>query len=471
MFADFPIDKILFELKKENLLPGILFRTSRKQCDADAEKAVDFEDASLSEDQQQILESEVREVIGKYGMDESVIVAHSQYDTLVRTGVGAHHAGQLLLWRLLLEELMIRGKLRLMIATGTVAAGVDFPARTVIITAHSRRSSEGFAVLSASEFRQMSGRAGRRGKDAVGICLVAPSRFSDARVIHAVSKKLPEPLRSSYFAAPSTMLNLLKFRNADDLDYTVSKSLASFLDRKNGTRIREEADQQEKISELEDKLNDYEKKRLAKRIRRMRRDADILDNKQQVSLQAALAHLERLGHIEQGVLTEKGYWAAELCTTLVLELAEVIDQHLLTDLDATQLIAIIGAISGDSHRSYLSFQESPIEKKLYQAVDNELARVLETAGDRAIGYQVEVIPEAGLTVLRWMESESWTEFSGLLRLAGVAEGDIARLVNQTADHLNQISRLLDSHPDLARRAADARRLILKPPLTEGLAVQ
>ncbi len=55
-----------------------------------------------------------------------------------------------------------------------------------------------------------------------------------------------------------------------------------------------------------------------------------------------------------------------------------------------------------------------------------------------------------------MESKDWTEFVSLLRLAGVAEGDVSRLVTQTAEHLNQLSRLNETHPALAATAEEGR---------------
>jgi superfamily II RNA helicase len=82
-----------------------------------------------------------------------------------------------------------------------------------------------------------------------------------------------------------------------------------------------------------------------------------------------------------------------------------------------------------------------------------------------------VLPDAALTVMTWMECESWTEFSSLLRLARVADGDISRLVTQTADHLNQIVRIRSTHPELAKAAAEARQRLLRPPLTDIVTIE
>ena len=470
MYREYPVTKILPELERHSLLPGILFRTSRRQCDNDVMRLSRTREYRLPVPNQLQLRDAVRSVIDKYQVEPEVIFEHPQYNALIHSGTGAHHAGQLLIWRILLEELMTLGLLRLMVATGTVAAGVDFPARTVIITAHSRRGSDGFRVLAAAEFQQMSGRAGRRGKDSVGMCLIAPSPFSDARVLSRVAKQPPEPLKSSYFASPSTVLNLLRYRSVDDLRYTVEKSLAAFLDRKAAKAIR--ADVERKQIELDQsgqELSDTQRKKLSKRIRRETRQAEKLDRRQVDLLDNSLEGLERLGHMQEGRLTDKGHWAANLCTTLVLELAEAIDAGLLAELDGTELLGLLGSISGDSYKKYLNIAENPVNPERYAQLQSLLTRVGEAYQRPGATDPVEVVPDAGLTVILWMQSQSWLEFAGILRLAGVPEGDVARLVTQTADHLHQISRLTESHPRLAELALEGRLGILKPPLTEVLA--
>lgn len=465
MFGEYPATKIIDELSRDNLLPAILFRTSRRQCDTDIESMQDARGVELLRTERSALKNEIDAVIQKYALDRQVVENHQHYSALMRSGAGAHHAGQLLMWRLLLEELMSRGVMRLMVATGTVAAGVDFPARTVVVTAHSKRGSEGFNILTATELQQMSGRAGRRGKDSVGICLVAPSKFSDARVVSEVIKRPPEPLRSAYYTAPSTVLNLLKFRNVDDLRYTVSRSLASFLDRKSARSIRAEAQAEQEAADANAELKGEAHKKTQKRIRRKIRDAELLEARQELQLNQVLLGLETLGYLHEGGLTRKGYWAAGLCTTYVLELAEAIEQGLFYDLGVVELVGLAASISGDAHRSYYELAKNPVKPELFE----RFAKVIEEVQlkyPREYAAELKVLPQAALTVLTWMEAKDWAEFSALLRLAKVAEGDVARLVTQTADHLNQLCKLHESHPDLARSAAEARRMILKPPLSE-----
>ncbi len=466
---EFPIPRMLDELIDDNLLPALIFRTARKQCDADIERLARSRSALLSDDFQKILANEVESVASRYAIDLNVLTENPQYQALITTGCGAHHAGQLLAWRLLLEELMSRGLLRMMIATGTVAAGVDFPARTVVVSAHSRRGNEGFVILAASEFQQMSGRAGRRGKDAVGICLVAPGVYCDARVIHEIAQRPPEPLRSVYFAAPSSVLNLLKYRNVDDLRFTVERSFGSYLDRKTALRMRETAVAESEML-AQDDMSGERRKKAQKRIRRLEREADEMQARQMSALEVSLEGLTKLGYIERGGLTEKGFWAANLCTTLVLELAEAIADGLFDDLRVEELVGLVAAIAGDPHRPYYSLQQNPIKKEHFKKMNGILQRVREGYKSPS-GSEVAVVPDAALTVNLWMEAQSWNEFASLLRLAGVAEGDVARLITQTADHLNQITRLEDSHPLLAKAAAEGRKCLLRPPVSDEFMIE
>jgi superfamily II RNA helicase len=211
----------------------------------------------------------------------------------------------------------------------------------------------------------MAGRAGRRGKDAVGVCLITPSKFSDARVLLEVSKRPPEPLRSQYFASPSTVLNLLKYRNVDDLQYTVERSLAAFLDRKDASRLREEALSEQEQIDNDTSLKGERRKKADKRVRRKLREADDLEKRQETSLMLSLDGLRSLGYVEGGALTDKGYWAAELCTSLVLELGEAIAEGLFDDLALFELVGIIASIAGDPHRMYFRLKANPMNPDLF----------------------------------------------------------------------------------------------------------
>jgi hypothetical protein len=90
----------------------------------------------------------------------------------VRAGIGVHHAGMLPRYRRLVETLAQRGLLRVICGTDTLGVGINVPIRTVLITALSKYDGTRMRQLSAREFHQVAGRAGRAGYDTAGTVVV-----------------------------------------------------------------------------------------------------------------------------------------------------------------------------------------------------------------------------------------------------------------------------------------------------------
>ena len=103
---------------------------------------------------------------------------------LLENGIGIHHAGLLPLHKSLVEDLFNSGLLKVCFATETLAAGVNMPARTTVISCLSKRTGSGIAKLTSAQLLQMAGRAGRRGKDVQGNVVLMRSRFEDAEEAH-----------------------------------------------------------------------------------------------------------------------------------------------------------------------------------------------------------------------------------------------------------------------------------------------
>ena len=487
----FSIAAVFLELENDNLLPAIVFRSSRSQCDADVERLANNQKLQLERNTQVELKAKIEAVVAKYDLNMDLVVSHPQYPSLLRAGVGAHHAGQLLMWRLLLEELMSAGFLRMLVATGTVAAGVDFPARSVIMTAHSRRAADGYQNFLTSDFQQMSGRAGRRGKDTVGFCIAVPSRFCDARVLAKIAQRPVEPLASSYYPSPSTVLNLMRYRSVSDLRFIIERSLASFYDRIEARKMVAEAKGMlssvapQLAKDLSFELRDLEalreelsesknfsgnsfsqsEKKILKRVRSLTRQAEDLIGKQLRNLEVTIDGLKHLRYIEGDALTPKGVWAANLCTSYVLEFGEAISDKLFDRCSTVDLIAMVASICGDPFRNYAITEQRPLKEEQSLALQSILDRVsiMELPG---VASEHEVLEGAANSVLTWIHAEGWNEYRALLVLKGIAEGDASRLITQTAEQLNQIARLYETHPELARKAFEGRKLLLRPPLTE-----
>ena len=86
----------------------------------------------------------------------------------LRHGIGLHHAGLLPKYRVLVEQLAQRGLLKVICGTDTLGVGINVPIRTVLFTQLCKFSGQKTGILSARDFHQVSGRAGRKGFDDVG---------------------------------------------------------------------------------------------------------------------------------------------------------------------------------------------------------------------------------------------------------------------------------------------------------------
>ena len=202
---EMPPATLLAALRSYDLLPVIVFMTTRRRCDeAAAEAALAPRPAADAERRERR-----REVLGELAERHPEIRKHRHWDMIARGGVAAHHAGHLPAWKLAIEKLMSAGLLDAIFATATVAAGVDFPARTVALTNIDVRTGRGWRPLTASELQQMTGRAGRRGRDRVGFVVAAPGQHQDPQKMAALLKAPPDPLESQFRATYTTLLNLL----------------------------------------------------------------------------------------------------------------------------------------------------------------------------------------------------------------------------------------------------------------------
>jgi antiviral helicase SKI2 len=92
---------------------------------------------------------------------------------LLKRGVGVHHGGLLPIIKEMVEILFSRGLIKVLFATETFAMGVNMPARTVVFSSLQKHDGQAFRELLPGEYTQMSGRAGRRGLDAVGTVIIS----------------------------------------------------------------------------------------------------------------------------------------------------------------------------------------------------------------------------------------------------------------------------------------------------------
>ncbi|QZY51748.1 DEAD/DEAH box helicase [Leucobacter tenebrionis] len=131
---------------------------------------------------------EIAEAIGDFRFSTGF---GSTLSRLVRAGIGVHHAGMLPRYRRLVEQLAQRGLLRVICGTDTLGVGINVPIRTVVITALTKFDGEKMRRLSAREFHQIAGRAGRAGFDTEGdvIALAPEHEIENAKAVAKAAAK------------------------------------------------------------------------------------------------------------------------------------------------------------------------------------------------------------------------------------------------------------------------------------------
>ena len=214
---------VISKLAELNMLPAIYFIFSRIGCDKAIENIKDLTLVSYSEAN---MISQKLDVYLKN--NQEAIKDKSQCEALKR-GIASHHAGLLPAWKELVEELFQQGLIKVVFATETLAAGINMPARTTVISSLSKRTEDGHRLLFSSEFLQMSGRAGRRGKDTQGYVVTLQTRFEGAKEASALAISKPNSLESQFTPSYGMVLNLLQSYTLEKSKELIKRSFGSFL--------------------------------------------------------------------------------------------------------------------------------------------------------------------------------------------------------------------------------------------------
>ncbi len=213
---------VLRALAAKNMLPAIYFLFSRRGCEEAMKKTGDSR--LLSSAEQAALKNAVDELI----CDNDNLKTHPHLQYLY-SGVAVHHAGMLPSWKVTVEKLFQKGLIKAVFATETLAAGINMPARTTVISAISKRSDEGHRFLTASEFLQMSGRAGRRGMDELGHVVILRHPFEHVEDVAKLATAKADPLKSRFTPSYGMVLNLLQRQSLQEAKDLVERSFGQFV--------------------------------------------------------------------------------------------------------------------------------------------------------------------------------------------------------------------------------------------------
>ncbi|WFP15359.1 DEAD/DEAH box helicase [Citricoccus muralis] len=196
-------------LEREGLLPCIDFIFSRAGCDAAVEQCLASGlDLTSPADKRRIAE-----VVDRAGetlppQDRDVLGFWGWRDGLLR-GFASHHAGLLPPFKEVVEKLFAAGHLKVVFATETLALGINMPARTVVIEKLVKFNGESHQDITAGEYTQLTGRAGRRGIDVEGHAVVLWRPGLNPSAVAGLASRRTYPLNSSFRPTYNMSVNLL----------------------------------------------------------------------------------------------------------------------------------------------------------------------------------------------------------------------------------------------------------------------
>ncbi|HET8913343.1 MAG TPA: DEAD/DEAH box helicase, partial [Ktedonobacteraceae bacterium] len=458
--------EVLSSLQDEDLLPCLYFLPGRKVVEEAASSAARHLFASPEE--QELIREEVRAWLENLSPDDRKLRQVNTMINMLPRGIGFHHAGLIPGLKVLVEALFARGHLRAVFATDTLALGINMPARAVVVGSLSKFDGQEMRLLTPNEYRQLTGRAGRRGLDVHGAAVIPYSPWEPfENSFQRITGELL-PVTSSFMIRYNSVLNLWRPGEVDHLRRICASSLREYQ-RYLLWEMRELA----RLEKLEQKYHTgkkISKKRTKSREgamesleRRRKKIGDFpLSRAGAAELDGTIFALRALGYIAQDdQLSIKGRLLKGMFHPAGVMIVELMMQGAFESLSPGELAEVISWFTFDHDRRLNNKFILPAN---LQNVRRELWRVMQHVHgieERAnIAFSPGIVPDFFGVALSWSRGMT---LSGLLQRIDLAEGDLLMILNQTIDLIQQVQsavgQLVDSR-DLKEQAS--------PTLTDGV---
>ncbi|PZF65114.1 RNA helicase [Curtobacterium sp. MCBD17_013] len=239
---------IVHMLDERRLLPAIFFVFSRNGCDQGVRQVL-RSGISLTTAAERREIRETAEYHCRTLLDEDLaVLGYWEWLEGLERGVAAHHAGLLPAFKEVVEDLFQRKLLKVVLATETLALGVNMPARTVVLEKLEKFNGEARVPITPGEYTQLTGRAGRRGIDVEGHAVIQWTDGLEPQAVASLASRRTYPLNSAFKPTYNMAVNLIEQFGRERTREVLETSFAQFqADRSVVDLARKARSQQESL--------------------------------------------------------------------------------------------------------------------------------------------------------------------------------------------------------------------------------
>ncbi|MCT1517024.1 DEAD/DEAH box helicase [Dietzia cercidiphylli] len=219
---------VIEKLDDDHLLPAIYFVFSRAGCDGAVSQMRRARLRLTTGEESRRIASHVDAACAQVPRHDLDALDFTAFRAGLVSGIAAHHAGMLPLFRTIVEELFSAGLIKVVFATETLALGIHMPARAVVLEKTTKFNGDTHAMLTSAEYSQITGRAGRRGIDTKGTAVVLDQPDLDLDALSALVDTPRFPLRSAFTPDYSMAVNLVEQLGVAEATSLIGRSFAQF---------------------------------------------------------------------------------------------------------------------------------------------------------------------------------------------------------------------------------------------------
>src|SRR6266566_3554575 len=459
--------EILAVLREADLLPCLDFRPGRRVVEEAAMSAALH--LFTSPEEQALIREEVGVWLEQLPKEDRNLQQVYALTELLPRGLAFHHAGLLPGLKVLVETLFARGHLRAVFATDTLALGINMPARAVVVGSLSKFDGQEMRLLTPNEYRQLTGRAGRRGMDVHGAAIIP---YSPWEPFESSFERITDellPVTSSFIIRYNSVLNLWRPGDIQHLRRICASSLREYQ-----RYLLWEQRERMRLERLEMRYHTGKKKENKKRAKAVEGATQALERRRRsigayplsragaAELDGTIFALRALGYIGQDDrLTVKGHLLRAIFHPSGVLIIELMMAGALDQLTPGELAEVCSWFTFDNdrrlnNRDVLNTNLKRVRGELWR-IEQHVHGIEERA---SINFTPGIVPDFHGVESAWSRGMS---LGGLLRRVDLAEGDLLMLLNQTIDLLQQVQSAVG-------QVLDARDVWEQdtPVLTEGI---